>query len=131
MEEKIGMLISCAIIGISLSAGCIDIGDDTPDHPNFILYISNQSGDVDPVDIRVFIDEICIEDCYYHIGDSHNWTEIELTLKWGRHKLCASTIMGNCTFQEEFNLKRNTWAVLDHYSTGFDLSLFDTPPVFM
>ena len=131
MEEKMGIVISLYLLGIFIGSGCIDPGNDLPDHPNFILHISNQSSEIDPVDVHVYIDEECVEDCYYHRGYSHNWSRIELTLKWGSHRICASTILGNCSLEREFDLKEDTWAVLDHYTTGFEFNLMDSPPMFM
>ncbi|MFZ0014601.1 MAG: hypothetical protein WAL25_10870, partial [Acidimicrobiia bacterium] len=89
----------------------IDPGGPIPFH----LYVSNQSFDVDPVDIAVSIDDVPVICQDFEVEGQHNWVLFELGLDPGHHHITASGNHGATTFQEEFDHDGERWAVLDFW----------------
>lgn len=86
---------------------------------NFVLFVSNQSFDINPVDIKVFIDEKL---AVYGIFDvkgkrvpQHNWKKFVFKLEDGTHKLRAESKKGGAIFEEKFEIKGKAFAVLDYW----------------
>ena len=92
-----------------------------PQHPtgNFVLYVSNQSFDVNPVDITVHIDgKKAIEGDFDVKGKriaQHNWIMHRFNLAPGRHRLTAKSKKGEASLQKEFEITDKHWAVIDYW----------------
>ena len=82
---------------------------------NFVLYVSNQSFEIDPVDIRVTIDGKLAVDEDFEVEDQHNWVEYTFRLREGRHVLRAESRAGAAELTRSFELTRKTWAVLNYW----------------
>ena len=80
---------------------------------NFTLTVSNQSFDIDPVDILVKIDEITVIDDEFLVKQQHNYHHFEFLLKPGTHTIYAESIKGNYQLNEEFTTEKELWASLD------------------
>lgn len=81
---------------------------------NFILYVSNQSGAVDPVDIKIFIDgEVAVEQDFHQAG-GHNWQKFQFSLSQGNHAIYAMSIKGEAKLEKEFEIKDKHWVVVDY-----------------
>jgi hypothetical protein len=80
---------------------------------NFSLTVSNQSFDIDPVDILVKIDEITIIDDEFLVKQQHNYHHFEFLLKPGTHTIYAETIKGKYQLNKEFTIETELWASLD------------------
>ncbi len=80
---------------------------------NFSLTVSNQSFDIDPVDILVKIDEITIIDDEFLVKQQHNYHHFEFLLKPGTHTIYAETIKGKYQLNKEFTIETELWALLD------------------
>ncbi len=52
---------------------------------NFVLYVSNQSFYIDPVDIQIWIDGECVVREYFEVGNQHNYRPFVLRLSEGTH----------------------------------------------
>ena len=66
-----------------------------PTDPSFVLFVSNQSFDIDPVDIGIFIDdELAIEGDFL-VGSQHTWHKFDLDLAPGKHTIRATTSAGD------------------------------------
>lgn len=91
-----------------------DRESNTPGLPgNFTLTVSNQSFDIDPVDILVKIDGITVIDDEFQVKQQHNYQEFEFALKPGTHTLYAESIKGKYQLKEEFTIEKELWASLD------------------
>jgi hypothetical protein len=58
MVSKHSLLVFAVLAGLS-NVTCNDLGESMifpVEHGNFVLYVSNERSDIDPVDIRVYID---------------------------------------------------------------------------
>ncbi|MCK9555939.1 hypothetical protein M0R36_09035 [bacterium] len=86
---------------------------------NFILYISNQSFDVNPVDIKIYIDgKLVVNQDFDVTGNrvpQHNWQKFEFNLSIGSHRLFVSSKKGDATLEKEFEISKKHWAVVDYW----------------
>jgi len=83
------------------------------------LTISNQSFDIDPVDILVKIDGKTVIDDEFLVKQQHNYQDFEFSLKPGTHTLYAESTQGKYQLKEEFTIENELWASLDfQYSEG-------------
>ena len=80
---------------------------------NFTLTVSNQSSDIDPVDILVKIDGKTVVDNEFLVKQQHNYQYFYFILEPGVHILYAESIKGKYQLQEEFTIKKELWASLD------------------
>ena len=113
--------------------------DKTPqaEKGNFVLYVSNQSFDISPVDIVVQIDGKQVVSADFAVGTQHWWVEHAIPLSPGKHKLVAVSKKGDARFEKEFEVKDKHWAVLNYWHTkgcdtkGFSWHFQDSPVMFM
>jgi hypothetical protein len=80
---------------------------------NFSLTVSNQSFDIDPVDILVKIDGITAIDDEFLVKQQHNYHHFEFLLKPGTHMIYAESIKGKYKLDKEFTIEKELWASLD------------------
>jgi hypothetical protein len=79
------------------------------------LYVRNQSFEIDPVDIEVYIDDqpvVCDE---FFVEGQHNWILHDLSLDPGEHSIRAVGHDGQTTIEETFQVEGERWAVLDFW----------------
>ena len=111
--------------------------------PTFILYVSNQSFDLDPVDIEVRLDGQLAVEGDFLVEGQHSWHTFSFDLSPGTHELRAVTLAGDSVAVETIEMAEEPrYAVLDFwfyepghdypeaYGPSFSVSLFDEPPVF-
>jgi len=93
------------------------LSEPEPDVPklanNFTLTVSNQSFDIDPVDILVKIDGKTVIDDEFLVKQQHNYQNFEFDLKPGIHTIYAESIKGKYQLNEEFTIEKELWASLD------------------
>ena len=102
---------------IVLSIGCDDSIPTIPqtENGNFTLYISNQSSNIDPVDIKVIIDgQIAVNQEFLNSG-GHNWIKFQFQLKKGKHLLFASSAKGNLKQDSVFTVDSKLYGVVDYW----------------
>lgn len=110
-----------ALAGLLVAAtACAGLaGDCDPADPDgavpFHLYVSNQSFEIDPVDIVVWIDDQQVVCDRFHVEGQHNWVLFDLGLEPGPHSLRAVGNGGKTMFEQEFDLPAERWAVLDFW----------------
>jgi len=79
----------------------------------FTLTVSNQSFDIDPVDILVKIDGKTVIDDEFLVKQQHNYQDFEFDLNPGIHTLYAESIKGKYQLKEKFTIRNELWAWLD------------------
>ncbi len=100
----------------------------------FILYVSDQSYELSPVDIKVYIDDKLVIDDNFEVGNQHNWESFDFKLKQGKHTIKAVTAEG-IVFEDEFTVLGKRWAVLNYWKDStvnkftFDIQI--SQPMFM
>jgi len=87
---------------------------------NFVLYVSNQSFALTPVDITITIDGKKVISSTFEVGEGkrrqHNWISHGFDLTPGTHKLEAVSAKGDAKFEKEFEIKdEKHWAVLSYW----------------
>jgi hypothetical protein len=108
---------------------------------NFVLYVSNQSFEIDPVDIVIEVDGEQIIDGDFDVGSQHNWKRYVLWLSPGWHTLTARSTDGDATLNESFVVSDRRWADLTYwyYSEAygslsepkhFEFNIYDKPVKF-
>ncbi len=112
------ILISFVFVALLIS-GC-STGSDN----NFILYVSDQSFDVSPVDVKVYIDDQLMIDEEFEVGNQHNWKKFEYKLSKGQHTLKAVSEKGDAVLEEEFVVLNNRWAALNYWSSETEAKKF-------
>jgi hypothetical protein len=104
---------------------------------NFVLYVSNQSFDVSPVDIRIQIDGKEAVSSDFAVGNQHNWVQHTFQLAAGKHRLVAVSRKGKAQVEEEFEIIDKHWAVVDYWCPDPDgkaqisFTIHDQPIGFM
>jgi len=98
---------------------------------NFVLYVSNQSGDINPVDIRVHIDGKLAVDRTFDVaggrGFQHNWIRFQFALDAGKHTLSVVTVKGGSALAKEFEIGKRKWAVINFFTGPVRGESLDTP----
>jgi hypothetical protein len=105
-----GIINDAELIGYNLQIGKLEQNQNG----NFILYVSNQSSAIDPVDIKIFIDgEVVVEQNFSQNG-GHNWKKFQLSLSKGIHSIYAVSIKGEVKLEKEFEVKDKHWVAIDY-----------------
>jgi hypothetical protein len=88
-----------------------------PERPdgNLRLYVSNQSFDIDPVDIEIAIDGRRAVAGEFRVEGQHNWILYRFALAPGRHVLRATAHDGRVRLVRRFTMERRLWAVVDFW----------------
>ena len=111
------VLGGCAKSGVDTGTGTV-LSQDT--NTNFVLYVSNQSFALTPVDITITIDGKKVISSTFEVGEGkrrqHNWISHGFELTPGTHKLEAVSTKGDAKFEKEFEIKdKKHWAVLSYW----------------
>lgn len=106
------------------------------------LLISNQSFDLDPVDIDVFLDGKHVVTGDFHVNGQHTWVPFDFSVPAGHHTLRVEGVGGDVTLNAGFDMSAETWGVLNfwYYKDAqggaeatpkhFDWTLSPTQPFF-
>lgn len=123
----IAVLIFFFVIPMQFEENCVSRGgfvhgyltcyspdlDDNVLENNFTLTVSNQSFDIDPVDILVKIDGKTVIDDEFLVKQQHNYHHFEFALEPGLHTLYAESTKGKYQLNEEFIIENKLWASID------------------
>jgi hypothetical protein len=85
---------------------------ETEDSVPFHLWVSNQSFDVDPVDIQVYVDDNQVVCDSFRVESQHTWILFELELDRGEHSLRAVGLDGQVEFVETFGVSDEHWGLV-------------------
>jgi hypothetical protein len=136
------------LVGVLLAASACTGGDAELIEPhqrlpyvengNLQLYVSNQSFDIDPVDITVELDGDVAVIGNFLVEGQHSWHVFKFEVPKGVHRLDARTEVGDATLTQSIDVNATRYAVLDYwYYPGdpdhprmFSLYLYDEPPLF-
>ena len=94
----------------------------------FTLLISNQSFDLDPVDIRVELDDQLAVTGDFVVEGQHTWVPFELDIAPGTHTIDVTTADANATLSQTFQMDDRKWGTVMFwfYEGGAE----PTPPSF-
>lgn len=111
----------------------------TTTSPEFTLLVSNQSFDLDQVDIRVSIDNQLAVTGDFLVEGQHTWIPFDFDLAPGTHTLTVTSADSNATLDETFVMDDRKWGVVMfwYYEDGsepvapsFSWNLSDEQPAF-
>jgi hypothetical protein len=88
-----------------------------PENPtgNTILYVSNQSHAVSPVDIRILLDGRPIIASHFTVGDQHNYVKYHFDLPEGKHLLKAVSDAGEASIEKEIEIAAKRWGFVGYW----------------
>jgi hypothetical protein len=111
------------VIAVSIFAGCSTPSSVTSKkvvndpNGNFHLYVSDQSFNISPVDIKVFIDGDLVVNGSFDVGSQHNYRAFVLRLSPGGHKIVAESSEGHARLERTFEVNDKLWAALAYWSS--------------
>jgi hypothetical protein len=101
------------------------------------MYVSNQSFDVSPVDIDIWLEDTHVVTGGFDVEGQHNWVLFDLQVPGGPYALHAEGFGGSVVIDEAVPVPEERWGVLEFwYYTGdpthplFTWNLFETPVAF-
>ncbi|HEU4538562.1 MAG TPA: hypothetical protein VFS00_30790 [Polyangiaceae bacterium] len=97
----------------------------------FHLYVSNQSFDLDPASLELYIDDLRVVAGDFRVEGQHNWLLFDFDLEPGDHVLRAVSINGEVESSAPFSVARQPWAVVNFWYYKDSPGTSDgTPPSF-
>jgi hypothetical protein len=108
------------LIGLSLLAGACTDGAGTaeprqhlpvPEAPTFTLLVSNQSFDLETVDITARLDGQLAVTGDFAVEGQHTWIRFDFDLAPGDHTISLETEDGDTTLDQEFVMTSRNWGV--------------------
>lgn len=125
MNVRNGLSLALLCIAAVLLPSCAEkqppAAPAMPQDPNgnFILYVSNQSFAVNPVDITIAIDgESAVEADFDVAGGhvpQHNWVRHQFALEPGTHTITAASEKGKAALEKQFEITDKHWAVIAYW----------------
>ena len=120
--RKLGMVFG----GFLFGSACIAVPAEESKEPaatvaedadgNFVLYVSNQSFDMDTVDIAVSLDGTSYVEGDFFVEDQHNWYGFTFQIDEGEHNIGAVTVDGAVSMAETFEAyEERRWAVINFW----------------
>lgn len=99
MMKRINWVLAAMAVA-GLGAGCDGLQEPRqvippPETPNFTLYVSNQSFEMDVVDIEVRLDGELAVTGDFEVGSQHTWLPFHFQLSPGLHTLTSTTRTGS------------------------------------
>lgn len=83
---------------------------------NFVLYVSNQSYAIDPVDITILIDGRKAVIGAFPVENQHNWYQFRFALEPGHHQLVAISARGQARLTQDFEVSAaRQWAAVNYW----------------
>ena len=118
MIQHLTVLLICLLCGCNSSEQNKRVDIQVPQHEdgNFILYVSNQSLAIDPVDILIQINGENAISSKFEVQNQHNWIKHSFKLTQGTHTISASSQKGQAMLETSFELTAEKhWAVIDYW----------------
>lgn len=110
------------------------------DDPELTLYVSNQSFDIDPVDIDVFIDGEPAVTGDFLVEGQHSWHEFPFDAALGAHEIMAVSSQAPSPVTASLDLGKPEHVVIsfwyypagdpEPYGPTLSLEVYDEPPLF-
>ena len=115
-------VIGVVLLGFALTA-CSNNSPEATTRPtegagsgNFHLYVSNQSFDIDPVDIQVYIDGIEVVNDTFRVESQHTWILYDLDIEPGEHTPRVEGDDGEAELIGEFDISDEHWGLVEFWA---------------
>lgn len=86
-----------------------------PDSATLHLYVSNQSFDISPVDIDVWLEGTHVVAGGFDVEGQHNWILFDVAVPAGTRTLHAEGLGGSVSIDEAVAIPAERWGVLDFW----------------
>ena len=109
--KNVSILVIITLL-ISIS-GCLEENESGDVKIN--LYVSNQSGFDDPINITIYFDEELVfnETCW--VEDSHNWIYVVFNATRGKHDIIVIENSNNVRNETRVNINSEKWVLIDYW----------------
>ena len=131
------IVVAVLAAGLTGAAGCSTVDEPRqhltpPADPSFTLLVSNQSFELDPVDITVRLDGQLAVTGDFRVEGQHTWIPFHFGLADGDHQLEVTTADAEAALDRTFTVDGQTWAVVMfwYYPPGSPGGVEPTPPQF-
>jgi hypothetical protein len=110
-----------------------------PVAPTLTLYVSNQSFELDPVDIRIDLDDQLAISGEFLVEGQHTWVKFDFDVAPGSHTIHVTTTAANAELTMPFPMDDRKYGVVSFWyypdrpeptPAQFSFSLHDDPPAF-
>ncbi len=92
------------------------------------IYVSNQTGELDPVNIMPSVDHRNIVNGNFSSGSGHNWSGYKLALKEGEHQLIVTSDNGDAGLDVVFVLDKPLSLIITYWGKNhFQLNISPRP----
>ncbi len=116
MILPIVMLTACAGNATPASAPSTDTTLSLLDPAgNFVLFVSNQSQEIDPVDLKVSIDGQVLVDKDFEAQGGHNYDRLVLRLSPGTHTVIVCSEKGGAGLERSFEVVDKHTLFIDYF----------------
>ncbi len=123
-------LVSAGVMAVLVGCSAGRVSQATPKGESpVVIYVSNQTGEVNPVNIKVSIDQDSILNQDFLCGTGHNWSSFKLSLKEGRHQLVVTSSNGDAGLDVVFTVDKPTWLVIDYWGKNHFQLVISYEPV--
>jgi hypothetical protein len=82
---------------------------------NFALHVSSQSFAIDPVDIKIYIDDKIAVNQDFYVGTQHTYVSYRFSLSNGQHNIKIESKKGDATFEENFDIIDKHSGVVEYW----------------
>jgi len=142
IQSAMIMLSGCALLDAHPNSDDGALMGQDP-NGNFIVLIGNGSPEINPVDIKVYIDGRMAVDGVFEYRFNRGvglWKTLRFSLPQGRHTLRAETVKGETQSEQEFQISGKHWVLISYYHNPkprygapipkrFTIHFFDRQPI--
>ena len=96
-----------------------------------VIYVSNQMGKVNPVNIKVSIDQKTIVNGDFSNDGGYSWTPFKTSMKDGGHQIVVTSDNGDAGLDVIFEVDKPLWLVISYWGKNhFQLNISPRPVAF-
>lgn len=108
-------ILSLALLLASCEPALRETEIPIDENGNFVLYMTNQSFDVDPVDIQVLIDGKVAVDQDFFVYDQHHYESFRFSLSGGTHTIKMLSEKGEATLEDDFTITEASRGIIEYW----------------
>lgn len=104
--------------------------NQTTVQPDFrvVIYVSNQMGKVNPVNIKVSVDHKTVVDSAFSNNGGYSWTAFKMSLNNGGHQIVITSTNGDAGLDVIFTVDKPLWLVISYWGRNhFQLKISSKP----
>lgn len=131
MDIKRSYIVTILILVILIVGGLVVLvnpkGETTPpvtpaitelpqdQNGNFVLYVSNQSSAINPVDIKIYIDAKLAVKKDFYVGTQHSYTSFRFSLSEDKHSIKIESKNGDAILKKVFKITDKHRGIVEYW----------------